>query len=275
MKPCNRIAFTLVELLVVITIIGMLIGMLLPAVQAARSAARSMDCKNNLKNLALATQLYTQNWNGYYPPAWVVGHNTEVSPSIGWCGAYYIKDAQKVMDVTRGPLWPYLQVKQMLRCPCFEPEKIKYSASGQISGYGINSQYVAGDPNDPKLLDPLNKTNGMIGYTLPATVDMIHCSHDTILYADCAAIKKANGISSVPNGDMTTPGFCTEEFFLYGRDKIYSSTNKNYPTFHFHHEGRANAAYCDGHVDSIVPLQLDPRLDGLFGWMSNDVMDRD
>lgn len=48
-------AFTLVELLVVIAIIGVLVGLLLPAVQAAREAARRMTCKNNLKQLALAT----------------------------------------------------------------------------------------------------------------------------------------------------------------------------------------------------------------------------
>ena len=59
-------AFTLVELLVVITIIGMLMGLLMPAVGMVREAMRRTQCKNNLAQLGRAAQSHLTA-QGHFP----------------------------------------------------------------------------------------------------------------------------------------------------------------------------------------------------------------
>jgi prepilin-type N-terminal cleavage/methylation domain-containing protein/prepilin-type processing-associated H-X9-DG protein len=60
-------AFTLVELLVVISIIALLMAILLPALQRARGQAHELLCMSILRNLSLAHKQYLADTGKYLP----------------------------------------------------------------------------------------------------------------------------------------------------------------------------------------------------------------
>jgi prepilin-type N-terminal cleavage/methylation domain-containing protein len=74
-RNLNSAGMTLLELLIVISILGLLAQLLLPAIQAARETARATGCKNNLRQLAVGSELHTGVHNhlptGGWTHAWV------------------------------------------------------------------------------------------------------------------------------------------------------------------------------------------------------------
>ena len=76
-------AFTLVELLVVISIIGLLAGLSVPALQRSRSAADQAVCTANLKGLGQALNTYVGE-GGAFPPVQVTTGRGSGATSQNW-----------------------------------------------------------------------------------------------------------------------------------------------------------------------------------------------
>lgn len=139
-SPKNTHAgFTLIELLVVIAIIAILAGMLLPALGKAKAKASDLACKNNLKTLALASQLYGQDYDDLTPITYgvsaVIGNSNIWYRSLG----FY---AGKAGDLAAG------RAGKVFECPGFKPIASQNTA-GFIASLGIcygQNRYLTQEP---------------------------------------------------------------------------------------------------------------------------------
>lgn len=125
----QRSGFTLIELLVVIAIIAILAAILFPVFARAREAARAATCRSNLKQIGMAFQLYSQDYDGMSVS---VGLNVPPSPLRAGAGRAdwadhiypYVKNAGAYVCPSDGNLWPT-------------------RGYGSDGGYGLNWVYFA------------------------------------------------------------------------------------------------------------------------------------
>jgi type II secretory pathway pseudopilin PulG len=120
-ENCIRAAagFAFIELLVVIAVIALMAAMLLPTLSRARQQSAATQCLNNLKELALAWNMYVADNHGFFPAnseggtgkAWIAGGEMNYSGS---------PDNTNLMDLV-GPnslISPYaLKQRQIFKCP--------------------------------------------------------------------------------------------------------------------------------------------------------------
>ena len=131
--PAER-GFTLIELLVVIAIIAILAAILFPVFAQAREKARSTACLSNCKQMALAFQMYQQDYDGNYT----------------WQGPLLGNDVGDFGKPGAAPNWimqlmPYTKNKAIFVCPSSQPSN--YSPKdpwGPVTEFSASSYLMNG-----------------------------------------------------------------------------------------------------------------------------------
>ena len=267
----NKSGFTLIELLVVIAIIAILAAILFPVFAQAREKARSISCESNLQQLALASIMYTEDYDETYP----------IGNSFGYQNVYNAAEAWP------NELLPYIKSYGVYFCP-------DDALAGPAKGATVaNISYAANGLWDPFI--NATAANGCVGLMCdqgqePATnplgvvkLGSVNEPDSVIAFAEMhsadLAAHNAGGIggqlSITTNGFGNNGNTITNNPYDYWAQTMAptgcgtlaavggacTATYPNTPAqgaVSVHPGGRSNFAFSDGHVKSLLPLQTTP-----------------
>ena len=218
-KSTFSIAFTLVELLVVISIIGLLAGLAIPAINGGLKSAKSGACLSNLHQIGVATIAYAADNSFKLPDA-------GSGPSDMWA----TKLATFISTGTKSK-------KSIFVCPGCEKTVVEGTGTDVAITYGVHNGLM------PKGGTASNITSVVRATEVILAGDV--CQNPGNKGWSPFCIEQPSIISSQSGGrsgstDLTSP-------ITVGTD----SDNGNNPWLRYRHSGKVNVVMCDGHAEAI------------------------